>query len=72
MGPQSALKISSFGSVTRVGGSLSATPPTHAILANHFPPPSLSFPICTIWTKRLGIGDFLEFCLNVNGSLGLE
>lgn len=58
MGPQSALKISSFGSVTRVGGPLSATQPTHAILANHFPLLSLSFPIRTIWTKGLGTGDF--------------
>lgn len=57
MGPQNAFTISLVGSVTRVGGPLSAIPPT---CASHFLFWSLSFPICTTWTKIVGTGDLLE------------
>lgn len=57
MAPQNAFTISSVGSVTRVGGPLSATPPT---CASHFLFWSLSFPITTPWTKIVGTGDLLE------------
>ena len=61
MGPESPLKISLFHPVTVAGGPLSATLPTCTILAGRFPSPSLSFPICTLWAKILGVGDLLEF-----------